>query len=560
MNPRSSTQDLIRCELCEIAVVEMHCDACLIKLCKACVGEHCSANLSKSHKIVATNVKNSTLNNLYCQFHENELCEMYCNQCTTPICTACISSGIHIQHNISQIRRILDDKRRHLKKENEYIKQNIYPTYLGILSEVKHKMSQLEKKYGYLSTAITKHGETWHKKIDILVNKLKSKANEMKKIHFDAFKKHQQHIEEKMICFDRTLSSQEKILDSNEISLLLGYKSHIPKLQKLPAKISDRMPHFTPWNCEEGQFIKVFGKLTTLFITSDEHGYKMKTPQQSPEIDSSPLFKYLLDKPETANLIKTEYGYLYNVVCRNDEKIWTSGNDREMKLFGVNKGSLLQSITTTSGKDPYDITLTKGGDLVFTDSRDKTVNIVRNGKIDKLITLQNWRPLCVCRTFHGDLLVTMDNVDNKHSKVVRYSDSTEIQAIQFDDEGNPLYFPNDKYVSENKNLDICVAVNGAETVVVVDHSGKLRFRYIGHELAPKDKPFSPRGITTDSQSHILTADDKNDCVHIIDKDGQFLCYIDCGLSDPRGLCTDANDNLFIAQGRSKEVKIIKYQY
>ncbi|XP_062579562.1 E3 ubiquitin-protein ligase TRIM71-like [Saccostrea cucullata] len=108
------------------------------------------------------------------------------------------------------------------------------------------------------------------------------------------------------------------------------------------------------------------------------------------------------------------------------------------------------------------------------------------------------------------------------------------------------------------NLDNCVSDFEGKSVVVVSPAGKLRFRYTGHTPAPKYQPFNPRGITTDSQSHILTADFDNHCVHIIDQDGQFLRYIYCGLIGPRGLCTDTNDNLFVAQCLNKQVKKIKY--
>ncbi|XP_062597775.1 uncharacterized protein LOC134259195 [Saccostrea cucullata] len=186
----------------------------------------------------------------------------------------------------------------------------------------------------------------------------------------------------------------------------------------------------------------------------------MKTTQKSPEAGSSPPVKQLLDEPETVTIIDTGYRYdLYNVACLSDEEFWTSGHDKSMKLYSINRGSLLKSIKTKSGEILSNITVLKGKELVYIDFDDRTVNIVKNAKIEELIRLQNWRPSGVCSTFSGDLLVIMN------------------------------------------------------------------------------QPFSPRGITTDSQSHILTADGNNHCVHIIDQDGQFLCYIDCRMSKPWGQMT-----------------------
>ncbi|XP_062604605.1 uncharacterized protein LOC134266366 [Saccostrea cucullata] len=289
----------------------------------------------------------------------------------------------------------------------------------------------------------------------------------------------------------------------------------------------------------------------------------MKTTQKSPEAESSPPVKQLLDEPETVTTIDTGYGNLYHVTCRSDEEIWTSGDESTMKLYSINQGSLLKSIKTKSGNQPFDIAVTKSGDLVYTDynNTSRTLNIVKNEKIEEVIRLQNWKPRGVCITSSGDLLVTMYSDDKKQTKVVRYSGSTEKQNSQFDDKGKPLYsscYYNTLYVTENRNLDICVVDNEAKAVVVVNQAGKLRFRYTGHTPAPKNKPFDPLGITTDSQSHILTVDYYNEYVHIIDQDGQFLCYIECGLSVPWGLCIDTTDNLFVAQCRNRKVKKIKY--
>jgi hypothetical protein len=231
-----------------------------------------------------------------------------------------------------------------------------------------------------------------------------------------------------------------------------------------------------------------------------------------------------------------------------------------MKCFNL-QGAIINTIKTKSGKCPNDIAVTGDGELVYTGGRARTVYKVKSGQTEDVITLQGWVPSNLCVTSSGDLLVTMCSEDNTQSKVVRYSGKTEMQTIQYDEDGQPLYSGNTKikYISENRNQDICVADSGAHAVVVVNQTGKLRFRYTGHSSTTKSKPFTPYGITTDSQSQILTADGDNHCIHILDQTGQFLRYIDnCHLENPYSLCVNKSDNLFVAEFCSGDVKKIKY--
>lgn len=165
----------------------------------------------------------------------------------------------------------------------------------------------------------------------------------------------------------------------------------------------------------------------------------------------------------------------------------------------------------------------------------------------------------MCSTSSGDILVVMFSNDER-TKVVRFTDFEEKQNIEFNDKGQSLYSSGDskKCISENKNMDICVSDCYARTVVVVDKAGKFKFTYSGF-LSSTMELFNPHGITTDSQSRILTADYQNNCVHVIDQYGQFLFYIiGCEINTPYDVCIDTSDSLFVTEFSTGKLKKFKY--
>lgn len=254
---------------------------------------------------------------------------------------------------------------------------------------------------------------------------------------------------------------------------------------------------------------------------------------------------------EDRNVISTVYSSslrLFSVSYRNPECIWTCGQDSSMRLYDL-QGELVESIQTKSGMLPYDIAVTKSGDLVYTDRVDRTVNIVKNTEIQTVIRLHEWEPWNICRTSSGDLLVVIVCDDKIQTKLVRYSGPTEKRSIQFDDDKKPLFkvgpprFP--KYICENKNLDICVADSWGGAVIVINEGGELRFKFTSPP-STSGGSFRPRGITTDSQSRILTAD--HDKILILTQDGHFICHVEnLHMERPWGLCVDNSDTLYAAE-------------
>lgn len=190
--------------------------------------------------------------------------------------------------------------------------------------------------------------------------------------------------------------------------------------------------------------------------------------------------KQLLNKCELVERLKTRHERLRHVSYVDNGKIWTSGETANIYFHTID-GSILNTIKTKSGKFPNDLGLDSDGNLIYSDGETMTVNKVTNGETEELIKLQGWVPSHLCVSCSGDLLISMFSDDKTQCRVVRYSESTEKQIIQFDDGGLPLYSGSEKvkYITENRNRDICVIDCPADEVVVVNHAGKLRFRYTG---------------------------------------------------------------------------------
>jgi tripartite motif-containing protein 2/3 len=472
-----------------------------------------------------------------CPKHDDKNCEVYCEECDIPVCITCISSGKHNGHSLADLLDKINLKQQGARKGIEELESKICPQLEAMISNDQTERVRLESHYEKLATVVDQHGEVWHREINAIVKRQKSGIQERKTRHLAAHDKHTDQIKRAIADTKEDIQKLKRVVGSNDISLTSDYKSRIDDFKTFSPKVEVTLPTFCAPAINTEKLKEMFGSLSTI---------------------STAAATQMLDEPLLTATIDTGYKDLYGAACLSDGEVWTCG-DKIMKLINF-QNEVLKTIQTKSGINQRDIAVTREGNLAYTDMETRTINIMKRKQLPTVIKLDGWIPFNICSTSSGDLLATMVSDDNTKSRVVRYIGSigSKTQIIQYDDQGQPLYSIAG-HVSENRNLDVCVADRKAGALIVVNQAGKLRFRYVGHPSNTKSS-FSPFGITTDSQSRILTADHSNDCVHILDQDGQFICYIDnCHVQRPIGLCVDAKGYLILTEWYTSKVKKIQYQ-
>lgn len=539
MDPEYS-QDVVRCHLCEEPNPNTHCYICEKHLCNDCEGKHL-LDESKEHRFVLFKQRK---NITPCQKHPSKKCDRFCEECVIPVCEQCVSSREHSGHELVDVVEKLESKKEVLKNDLQDLQEIILPIYKDIENDILIQRNNLKEKIAQLQEDIKKHGEYLNSVIKKMISDL-GKIDFSSLANVQSLEDNTEHIISEI---NESICELNEILNSNDVSLVSAYESRNAEFKRLPPKFTIILPCFTPKQiCEEQ-----IGSLSAFSYKTEERGY-ISLPEKS-----------LIDEPRIFSTIDTEYpssNELLGVSCLSDEKVWTRGfNYKIMKLYNL-KGDLLQHIETKSGNASHDIAVTMNGDLIYTDIVDRSVNIVKKTQIERIIQLLEWKPLNVCTSLSGDILVVMIN-DDKQAKVVRYSGSKEKQTIQYKGNGQPLYSCSNfkKHICENRNRDICVSDFSESKVVVVNQTGNFVAEYTGQPSTPKGA-FKPYGITTDSECRILITDWGENAVYVLDQHGQFLRYIKnrfCDFNIPCGLCFGTSGKLFVAESNTGKVKKIQY--
>ncbi|XP_062569815.1 uncharacterized protein LOC134231865 [Saccostrea cucullata] len=545
----SQAQELITCDLC-VKPVQQFCNSCQVGLCEDCINKHVKSLKSMKHDIVPFTKRTVQLVFPQCTSHSHQRCEAHCQQCDVPVCIKCLT-GQHKGHVFEDMDKIIAMKREKIKQETGEIEGIILKTTRQD-SDTENKISQSMAHYTDLQKQTNDHRKQWHLEVDNIFNKMESLIQSLRDHHITTLKSCQSKLRSQNSSMIQTVQENKEILKSNKVSDVNNYQSKLKEYRNIP-QIPDLPLPSLQTNTVQGR---------ELSIELGEYKATLTQTSLSSLTDEVSFLsvKELLEEAKVIANIPTNVKNLGRVACIGSDKAWISGQDKKVTCLDIH-GAVQDTVTSTCDLFPDDITVTRQGELIYSDAYNRTVNIVRDGKTETLITTpRGWHPDGLCCTRSGDILVSMCTTDKSHRKIVRYQGQRVTQEIDKDEHGDPIYQGGKYavYVVENNNGDIVASDCNADTVVVVDRTGKVRFRYNDKSPGRKES-FCPGQIVTDSMGHIIVADQFNDCLHILDQNGQFLrCVDNCGLEDPYGLSVDSEGRLWVGLYHSGEVKVIQY--
>nr|XP_022305308.1 uncharacterized protein LOC111112203 [Crassostrea virginica] len=531
-------QDIIRCQLCPNPV-EHHCNLCHIDLCVNCVSKHLT-DRSKRHEVVDFIHKKEELILPECISHDKKLCEVYCNDCHEPTCVLCVTTT-HNRHDITDIKSIIENLKKRIAADVEEMENTILPKY-----KKDFGIGNSSKEFDKIINAIQDQEDNICKVVREIGSQLKDKVAKQKREFEQKKNEVQSSVAKERKELDSVMKMNKNILKSNDTKRILTYRSNNEQFRGGSKQMQISYPTFLSGNVNHNQLKAMFGSI-------------QRPSNLGP--DGKLGMQKLISNPVVVSTIQTPYGKgteLWKILCDDAGKIWITGNDQKMYQLDKNE-TILKSLSVSRYVNALSISVEK--ELIYSAFWPDTKVYKYDGNVVRtVVDFGQWCPRGLCHSVNGDLLVSMRSLDETLNRVVRYSGTTETTVIQNDRQGKPLFSVGVRKVlllTENGNGDICVADYAGKAVVVVNASGELRFKYPGNiSQKPNYKSFEPFKIATDINQQILINDAPNDIVHVINKDRNFLCFIEYPCNG--GLSIDPEHNLIAGNKKSGEIRMIRY--
>nr|XP_034320354.1 uncharacterized protein LOC105317671 [Crassostrea gigas] len=548
---------------------KFYCNPCHRPLCEQCKDDHQKSSETKGHEVVPYRLRKRKLPVEKCKEHPSKDIDMICENCQVPLCSKCAIQE-HRGHTFEDLETIYSKNFGLCLNEIRNIHQFFLPTVQEIKKDIREDAKKLITFMDKIRELIKIESESMKGLVDEVmsekfeqVNKLEETLKEGIQSQYDTYKEYNAYLKN----FDTKIYGYMSF-DKVQSNPILFSLSEYLKIKSIPETTKPIYPEFTAGQYSKDDFAKLFGQISIPDTKPEKRRIKPleklptqlePTKKQRGRKRGKSFTKRTLSLSSSVDIAK-EYTVpsvtgAYHLSLDTSGGIWVSDNYGNLVHADL-KGNQLQKIQTSAGDEGYH-TVTKDGDLIYTDRENNIINLITSDKtVAEFIKTEKWTPLSIHSShINRDILVGLNK--DREGQVARYNKtSKEIQNTQKDSKGQGIYISYPHFITENINGDICVSDYDKNAVVLINKMGQHKFTYTG-----QGSKFRPFGICTDIVGHILVCDNESNTVHLLDQDGQFLSFLlteEHGIYNPLSVCVDADNNLHVGQYNTNKVKVYEF--
>ncbi|XP_078327084.1 uncharacterized protein LOC111122792 isoform X2 [Crassostrea virginica] len=529
-NVTTQGQEAVVCDLCQ-SPVSFFCRRCGVNLCDPCVLLHLRVKSKFGHDVVDYASKDD-IDVCLCESHPENNCSAYCKECDVPICILCVSIK-HKLHEISELQDKIDELLKDITCENDRL-QSFRDDLERVLDYTAKTASSLTSVYKRKKDEVTARGEDLKKQIDYHVKKLHQELDELKKENEAVLLKQKKEFEDVIGKIDEMNKKSKKLQKSKNVTEMEKFRPVITEQNILKEFTQYTFPTFNKCEIDENYLQNYFGYI------EKKHERKINLLREKIYKPHPNSDRKILEAPSVSSVIDTGFpasmnnNRLYAMAVTDDQKLWMGGESHEMKLFDL-QGHLQRTVPITCAG----MYICMYNNQVVYSGTEAVKKISDDDTVVTMFTTGDWEPYGITGSASGDLLVCLCKDDQ--SKVVRYSSTgTVLQEIQYDSQCQPLY-QDAYYITENVNGDIIVTDFKMKKVITVDRLGIFRYSYSGGKSATS--------VATDSVGHVYVTDYYGNKIHMLDRDGRFLRYInpEGGIKCPRAVCMIGDGDMIVGE-------------
>nr|XP_011439061.2 uncharacterized protein LOC105336452 [Crassostrea gigas] len=536
---------------------QFYCNNCHQPMCEQCRDEHQKNKKTKNHEVVHYKQRKRRIPVEKCKIHPSKDIDLLCEQCQIPLCSKCTATKEHRGHVFTDLEIVFAEKVSQYQEEIDKIRNYFDPVSQDVKKEIAGDVTEIKKIMEGIRTAMGAEAESVKRMVDAVTSDNIEQVNNIEQSLLQTLNGQNQEIDDYLNYLNDLIQTYYGYLSPSNIeNLTLSLKSKSLKIRALPETSKLVPPVFTAGQHSKEDVAKLLGIITVPNTKAENRKIK---PMETTSTQLKPTGKQRKQDREKSDVKQTlslsssvtkvrEYKVpvvysAFHISLGKSGRLWFSDDIGNLVQTDL-QGNQLQKIQTSGESEGYH-TVTRDGDLIYTDRDNNVINRITLGNtITEFIKTGGWKPISIHSShINGDILVGM--MKGVEAKVTRYNKTgTEIQNIQKDNKGQAVYgLP--LYITENINGDVCVSDFNKHAVVVVNKSGQYRFSYTG-----QGSRLNPFGICTDVLGHILVCDRISGTVHLLDQDGQFLSLLLTSqkeVEDPRSVCVDDENNLWVGQ-------------